>query len=486
MKRPSLQNQLLAPLYVSFLMLVLLIIVQGYFSFTLEVLYRQEFAIIAHSLQVERETEHLLSSTLDEQTSIRGYLLTRDKSFLKPFQRAESDFYTSFYRLHALVSQAAKQRLNQLRKIHDRWHDQFILKVLNGTANPTSLPGKVLFDPMREIVQELRQQEDLVLAKHTRQLQQIGVAKTSLDIFSIVTAVIAVIWNLLFLRRRVELPLRRLTLAGQSWRSGDLNVRLDYTSADEMGRLAVILDQMARELGNRQRLTEVRNQQLQDLISALSHDLRTPLLATRNTLRPMLQGAFGPINESWADILKEFQQSNEDLIKLVEVLLDVSRYEARGSQNLSHEPLDWSKIINQASQQIMAVAQQRPILAVKIAPSLPLTYGDPIELQRVVQNLLDNAVRVSKPEQSISVEVLALEPDQVRIAIRDHGPGIASQDKERLFHRFIQGRGRRGGLGMGLYLCRQIVEAHHGTINVESQLDQGSTFWFTLPAIRKP
>ncbi|HEY9875799.1 MAG TPA: ATP-binding protein, partial [Candidatus Obscuribacterales bacterium] len=59
--------------------------------------------------------------------------------------------------------------------------------------------------------------------------------------------------------------------------------------------------------------------------------------------------------------------------------------------------------------------------------------------------------------------------------------GIAPQEKERLFHRFIQGRGRRGGAGLGLYLCRQIVEAHGGTINVESTLGEGSTFWFTLP-----
>jgi signal transduction histidine kinase len=99
-----------------------------------------------------------------------------------------------------------------------------------------------------------------------------------------------------------------------------------------------------------------------------------------------------------------------------------------------------------------------------------------------VQNLLDNAVRVSEPGQQVSLEVAPLGVDEVKVSVSDNGPGIAHNDREKLFHRFIQGRGRRGRSGLGLYLCRQIVEAHKGTINVESTLGEGSTFWFTLPA----
>ncbi len=77
--------------------------------------------------------------------------------------------------------------------------------------------------------------------------------------------------------------------------------------------------------------------------------------------------------------------------------------------------------------------------------------------------------------------MISLGVDKVKVSVRDYGPGIAPQHKERLFHRFSHRRAEHGGSGMGLYLCRQIIEAHGGTINVETTLGEGSTFWFTLP-----
>ena len=101
-----------------------------------------------------------------------------------------------------------------------------------------------------------------------------------------------------------------------------------------------------------------------------------------------------------------------------------------------------------------------------------------------MQNLLDNAVRVSEPNLPIEIEVALLGVDNIIVSVRDKVPGIAAYEKEKLFHRFIQGRNRRGKVGLGLYLCRQIIQAHGGTINVESKLGEGSTFWFTLPVMR--
>ncbi len=116
-------------------------------------------------------------------------------------------------------------------------------------------------------------------------------------------------------------------------------------------------------------------------------------------------------------------------------------------------------------------------------PSPPTVYGAQLEIQRVVQNLLDNARRVSEFDQQITLEVEPLGVDQVKVSVRDKGPGITPQQKERLFHRFIQGRNRVGRAGLGLHLCRPIVEAHGGTIGVESSPGEGSTFWFILAAL---
>lgn len=485
LKRFSFKNRLFAPLYTSFLLLVLLLVVQGVLNLFVEDLHQQAFNWVTHSLLVERETERLNSSALDEQTTVRGYLITEDAEFLESYRNANKAFYTSFNRLYTLVKDNPTQiqQLDQIQAIHDRWQSQFVQKVLAGTASKTSLPGKILFDPMRVRVKTLLKQEEKILGDHQQQLSRISHTKAVLEVFNIVVVLTGIGWNLWYLRRRVEIPLRQLTLVGRAWREGKMDVRLDYSSRDEIGRLAVVLDSMAVEIRDRQECSQMRNQQLEDLISALSHDLRTPLLATRNTLRPMLNGAFGSVSDTWREILEEYRGANDDLLKLVDTLLDVSRYEAGGENNLNWEALDWEKICVQAINNISAI-QQRPYPpTLKIASLLPTTYGDQLEIQRVVQNLLDNAVRVSEPNLPIEIEVALLGVDNIIVSVHDKGPGITPYEKEKLFHRFIQGRNRRGKVGLGLYLCRQIIQAHGGTINVESKLGEGSTFWFTLPVV---
>lgn len=289
---------------------MVLLVLQGILNFFIEVLHQQAFDWVTHSLLVERETERLLSSALDEQTTIRGYLINGDNEFLEPYGRAQIAFKSSLNRLEELLQGNSSQlgRLNQLEAIHNRWRREFIQRVLAGNASKTQLPGKSLFDPMREIVNILLEEEDRVLSDRKQQLQRINQIKGAMEIFNIVAILAGVSWNLWLLRRRVEIPLRQLTAVGQAWRAGKMDVRLEYSTADELGRLAVVLDAMAAEIRQRQEHTLTRNQQLEDLISALSHDLRTPLLATRNTLRPMLNGAFGSVSDTWKEVLEEYRR----------------------------------------------------------------------------------------------------------------------------------------------------------------------------------
>ncbi len=248
-----------------------------------------------------------------------------------------------------------------------------------------------------------------------------------------------------------------------------------------LSRQVIAQMELRRNLDKLERITTTERQQVEDLISALSHDMRTPLLATRATLRAILGGAFGPLRETWAHVLEDCRQANEDLLKLVEALVDISRHKIEVGKNLNCEILDWKNIFAQAIIRSDSTSKRKCAISYKIPSSLPTIYGDELEIQRVVENLLDNAVRMSEMDQEVILEVASLGVDKVKVSVRDYGSGIASQEKERLFHRFSHRRGRLGGSGLDLYLCRQIVEAHGGTINVESTLGEGSTFWFTLP-----
>lgn len=192
-------------------------------------------------------------------------------------------------------------------------------------------------------------------------------------------------------------------------------------------------------------------------------------------------GAVGTVSDSWKEGLEDCYQANEEILKLVEALLDISRHQTSILKHLNYEILNWQNIFAEAIIHCNANKQQKQTVDAQISSSLPPVYGDELEIKRVVQNLLDNALRVTKPEQSVSLTVVRLGDNQVKVSVSDQGPGISAQQKDRLFHRFSQERGRSGLSELNLYLCRLIVEAHGGTIHVESTLGEGSTFWFTLP-----
>ena len=468
----TLKSRLFSPLYTSFLVLVLLIVGQLGLNLWIEHLNHEAADRVTHTLLVKHEGERLLNAVIDEETA-----------FLEDYREREIAFDDSFNRLYNLVEDNPTQlkQLEQIESLHNCWQSELRQKALSGSASSYTLREKPLFDALRTHISILIQRDEILLGERTDALHKLYHINTAINILSTVVILVGIGLNLWLLHQRVKLPLRKLTEVGKVWLAGKMEVRLGYSSEDEIGQLADVLDAMVGEASQRQQSIEVRNQQLEDLICALSHDLRTPLLATRTTLKSMLRGAFGPVNDTWREVFEEYREANEDLLKLVETLLNISRYEANGGAHLSSDPLDWERIFLKAIAQIKATSNCKSAFTYKISQSLPTVYGDEIEIRRVVQNLLDNAARVSEPNKKIFLEVATFGKPQVQVSVRDYGLGIAPQDKERLFHRFIQGRGRRGSSGLGLYLCRQIIEAHKGTIGVESSLGEGSIFWFTLP-----
>jgi signal transduction histidine kinase len=438
-------------------------------------LHTQQAAdLVTHTLVVEREGERLLNAAIDEEIN-----------FLETRSNGQFAFHSSLSRLYTLVQDnpSQLQQLDKIKNVYIQWQSELGQRDLLSLSSTSTLEKKTLFDFLRAQIRVLLEREEILMDERKHNLQQLYHVNIAVNIFSTILILVGVGLNLRLLYRRVEVRLHKLIEVGEAWRTGQMEVRLGYSSADEIGRLARVLDAMAGEAHYRQECIEVHNQQLENLISALSHDLRTPLLATRNTLEAMLKGAFGPVSGILREVFQEYREANEDLLKLVEVLLNVSRYEAGSRTHLNYEPLNWEKVFVKTIAKIKATSKDEFTVRYKISQLLPTVKGDEIEIQRVVQNLLDNAVRVSEPNKEIFLKVTPVGEAQVQLSVRDQGCGIALQEKEQLFNRFVQGHGRtrRGRCGLGLYLCRQIIEAHGGKIGVESSLGEGSIFWFTLP-----
>ncbi len=482
-KLPFLKNHLFAPLYTSLAILTVLLLGQEALSFMVEASEQENVDLVNRRQEVKREGEHLLGAILEEKIALRDYAMNRDNSNLKSYRIGEDKFRNSIASLSELVQEDSLQikQIDEIRTFYARWQVQLTQKVLDGSLSLNDLVKQDSVEPLKVSVRSILDHEKKLLEEHEQRLNLLNQIDIGLSGFNIIVVLAGVGINILLMRRRIEFPLKQLTEIGQSWGAGQLDAQFNYLSPDEIGRLTEVLNAMARDIGSRQERIQQRNQHLEDLIGTLSHDLRTPLLANRSTLDAILGGAFGPVNDTLKELLKEYRLANNDLLKLLETLLDISRYEAGLSQILNREPLNWEKIFGRVISSNHAVTKNKCQLLQKIPPSLPVVYGDIVEIRRVLQNLLDNAVQVSEPGKRVCLEVKAINSQQVEVCVHDEGPGIPDRDKDKLFYRFVQGRGRKGKAGLGLYLCRQIVEAHKGTIRVESKVGKGTRFCFTLP-----
>jgi signal transduction histidine kinase len=228
-------------------------------------------------------------------------------------------------------------------------------------------------------------------------------------------------------------------------------------------------------------------QQREDFVATLTHDLKTPILAANRAIRLLMDGDYGPLVDNQLKILDTILQSNSALYKMVQTLLDVYRYDS-GAKRLSLAQNDLTQTITATCEELRMLCDTKDVtLAIKLPESPYTVVYDAEEIRRVLQNLLDNSLKFTPRGGTISV---GLEESEsfVRITVADTGRGICEEDQPKLFQRFWQSASSGGryyaSTGLGLYLCRKIVELHGGKIACESASGRGSRFHFSLPLQR--
>ncbi len=217
-----------------------------------------------------------------------------------------------------------------------------------------------------------------------------------------------------------------------------------------------------------------------DFIATLTHDLRTPLLASIQTLKFFLDGTLGKLEEKQEMLLSTMKKSNEDLLGLVNALLEVYRYEA-GRLTLCKTKFNFKELVEQCYMELKPLADKKEIAFKTEDISDFDILADRGELRRVIINLCGNAINYTPKQGEVKIQVKTEEKDLI-FSVIDNGGGIPKEDIPYLFKRFSQGtsKKRSAGTGLGLYLSRQIVEAHSGKIWLESKLQKGSEFSFLL------
>lgn len=278
-----------------------------------------------------------------------------------------------------------------------------------------------------------------------------------------------------FLAGRALRPVDAITLAAQRIAGGDLTQRLNVpASPDEIGRLARTFNDMIARL-------ETSFRQIRQFSSDASHELRTPLTVMKGETelalrRPREAGDYTVVLES---NLEEIDR----MTRIVDELLFLSRADM-GEVKMEHIPVKLESLLEDIHWQASLLGQEQDI-QVALGLVMPaVVLGDELRLRELLLNLVDNAVKYSKPGGTVDVS-LVTEAGRARVAVTDHGIGIAPADQSRIFDRFYRTDDARAhtkkGTGLGLAICEWIAESHQGRIEVQSEIGKGSTFTVTLP-----
>ena len=300
-----------------------------------------------------------------------------------------------------------------------------------------------------------------------------------------------------FIVRSVLMPLRQLARGTRAIAEGDFSYRLDVSKRDEFAQLGSDFNTMARRL---QELDQMKR----DFVSHVSHEIKSPLASMRETTELLLDGIPGALTDRQKRLLELNLRSNQRLSSMIGNLLDLSRMEA-GVMEYELRSQDLLPLLQTAIAEFEAQAREKHI---EIRCSLPqpplLVQCDEDRIVQVFANLIGNAIKFSPPASAIEVqaeaatEVPSGAPSGFRrsrfapaengtyalVSIFDSGPGVPDADKKKIFEKFHQvklGVKLPGqGVGLGLAICRTIVDAHHGAVWVEDNPGGGSVFRLLL------
>jgi heavy metal sensor kinase len=276
-----------------------------------------------------------------------------------------------------------------------------------------------------------------------------------------------------FMAGRALRPVDAITVAAQRIAGGDLTQRLKVpASADEIGRLTKTFNDMIDRL-------ETSLRQIRQFSSDASHELRTPLTVMKGETELVLRRPRE--TEDYKVVLESNLEEIDRMTRIVDELLFLSRADM-GEVKMEHVPVPLDLLVEDLHRQASLLGQDIEVVLRTTAPAVVL--GDELRLRELFLNLLDNAVKYSRPGGTVDI-ALTIEQTHARVAVTDHGIGIAKEDQARIFDRFYRTDDARAhtkkGTGLGLAICAWITESHRGRLEVQSKVGEGSTFTVILP-----
>ncbi len=465
--------------------------------------------IRAHEAQVGgirvpvlQEAYHLKIANERTFVGLRGFVITGDETLLKPWYDGQQVFHHSLQALRELdTDPATRMVLADLERRHLAFSSfgARMIEVRRAGAKPESLTQLIQEGNQFKLVLDARldaliaqQDRALVEAGHQMAAQERGIEQKLAILYSVavlMTLVLAVlvIWRVMF-------PLRALEEASLAVGKGRLGARVPSLKNVEFDTVATAFNQMADQVERSIQELQSANTQLREndrykdqFLAVISHELRTPLnliLGFGGMLQAELQG---PLTPQQRDCMERMMKGGKQMLALINDLLDMSQL-AAGKLQLSPTTVIYPALVDQAIGIIHPLANEKQLeITVDLAADAPV-WMDSMRMVKVLTSLLSNAVKFTARGGQIGIKAFVRDGELVT-EVSDTGCGIAEADRPRLFEHFFQldmsTTRRAGGAGLGLAIAKGLVQAHGGSIGVESEVGKGSVFWFSVP-LRTP
>jgi signal transduction histidine kinase len=448
-----------------------------------------------HSEQVIATANGLQTLVIDFETGLRGYAITGNTRYLKPWYRAKREFPTTADDLISLTGDDPKQQAqahkisNSVKSYFDTYNQSILgFLVRNPSRRSRIAAAGRQVDEIRPLFRQFLAAETQRGSKSNARAHNTARSAIIVAIAGIGVVLVFVLALAIYLARGVARPVRSVATAAEKIAAGDLSPRVPIEGPGEVGQLERSFNAMADSLARQHAELEERNQRLveserlkTDLVSNVSHELRTPLSSILGFSDLMLKREVAP--EDRRRYLGVIRAESARLATLLNDLLDLQRQEL-GVLELRLTEFDLNELLDL---QVTLYSAQSSVHELILTPSPEpvIIRGDPDRLAQVVGNLLSNAIKYSPDGGKVEVTA-SLIRGEGWIWVRDRGLGIPRDHQDRVFTKFFRGEAARrraiSGTGLGLVLARQIVEAHGGSLGFDSEEGKGSTFWVRLPA----
>ena len=487
------------------LLVTLLIAALIYHGTLVQTLLDTNLDLSARRLQAAQVALRLAPLLDEQQKLIRKAMITADPAYEAKIEANNQVVGLHVVRLASLV--AGPDELLAIQRLAKTWSQEQGLQLPVPATTTTDLPPIVDDDQLEAAAlnyRRLRDQTENILEttlvaidqQSARSASKVGWA-AHFD-RTVIGAALAVSLVVGFLTvHSINRPLGGLIAATRQVANGDFVLRLDTSRGDELGQVAAAFNTMTGRLAALDRIKK-------DFVARVSHDLRTPLVAIQETNDVLLDGLAGDLDAQQRRLVRLNRDSARRLAGRITNLLDLSRIEVGGLE-LDIKAHDFKALVRLAIDELEGRVRNRGLRLGSQLPTEPVALRcDGDRIAQVVENLLDNAIKFSSSAGQVDVDLrtVARLPEHLPVSQRprttqpaswgfltvaDRGPGVADQDKERIFRSFFRALPRAGhedvpgGTGLGLAICRDIIDAHDGAVWVTDHAGGGSRFHVLLP-----